>query len=447
MKICILGAGSLGSAIGGHLARAGNDVVLINRNADFCDAVNTGGLTLVIDGKEVPVSLKASQTADGLEPVDLVIVLVKSKDTASAMRSATHLVGPETVVMSLQNGLGQEEILAEIAGREHVLAGKTYVGGLMLSPGKVVAGAAGKETLVGEVDGPVTPRVQRIVDAFNEAGLPAVARDDMMAVIWDKLFVNVATGALAAVTGLDYGNLYDIDEIRETGIAAVREAMQIAEALGIPITTTDPAQAWQKASAGLPFGFKTSMLQSLEKGSVTEVDFINGSVVRAGEAAGIATPVNRTLVAMVKGVERALDPKRATASEAPHPVGATRSYVEHVAVNVSDIGWHLRFFREVLGMTLTMTEGDEGNPAQAWTLGGMQLVSRPEHEAAAGTLNHIGVAVCDTAAAIAAARQMRVKSDPRGEQWLALPDGIVVELLEASPSRVEGALKLDPRAK
>jgi 2-dehydropantoate 2-reductase len=447
VKICILGAGSLGSAIGGHLARAGNEVVLVNRNAGFCDAVNSRGLTLVIDGKEEQIPLRACQAAGGLEAMDLVIVLVKSKDTASVMQSAIHLVGPETVVMSLQNGLGQEKILAEIVGREHLLAGKTYVGGLMIAPGKVVAGAAGKETLVGELEGPVTPRVRRIVDTFNAAGLPAVARDDMMAAIWDKLFVNVATGAVAAVTGLDYGNLYDIDEIRETGIAAVVEAMQVADALGIPITTREPAQAWEKASAGLPFGFKTSMLQSLEKGSVTEVDFINGSVVRAGDAAGIATPVNRTLVAMVKGVERALDPKPVPASEAAPRIGATRAYVEHVAVNVNDIGWHLRFFREVLGMTLTMTDGDEGNPAQAWTLGGMQLVSRPGHQAAPGTLNHIGVAVCDAAAAIEAARKMGVKSDPRGEHWLALPDSIVVELLEASPKRVEGALKLDPRAK
>lgn len=445
MRICVLGAGSLGSAIGGYLAQAGNDVVLINRNAGFCDVINTEGLLLVRDGVEVRVPVAAAPTPRGIEPVDLVIVLVKSKDTEAAIRSARNLLGPRTAVLTLQNGLGQEDILSSVAGPDRVIIGKTYVGGQMAGKGRVIAGAAGKETVIGEVSGPATERIHAIVRCFEAAGLQAIASDDIMATVWDKLLVNVATGAASAITGLDYGNLYDVPEVEATALAAVREAIEVARALGITLSSDDPRRAWEKASAGLPFGFKASMLQSLEKGSVTEVDFINGSVVRAGARAGVPTSVNETLVAMVKGIERGLDPKRPQDAQDPVQGGASRAYLEHAALNVSDVSWHLRFFLEVLGMTVTMVHGDEASPDQAWTLGGVQLVSRPGHAAPAGTLNHLGMAVIDPGAAIRAARAFGVDSDPRGEHWLVLPDGIVLELLPADARRVESALRLDPR--
>lgn len=445
MRICVLGAGSLGSAMGGYLAQAGNDVVLINRNAEFCDAVNAEGLRLVRDGHEVRVPVLASRSAEGIAPVDLVIVLVKSKDTETAIRSAFDVLAPETVVLSLQNGLGQEEILASIVGPERVILGKTYVGGQMAGRGRVVAGARDKETIIGEVKGPATGRIRAIAQCFETAGLRTIASDDIMAAVWDKLLVNVATGAVSAITGLDYGNLYDVPEVEATALAAVREAIAVAGALGITLSSDDPRRAWKKASEGLPFEFKASMLQSLEKGSITEIDFVNGSVVRAGKRVGVPTPVNETLVALLKGIERGLDPKKIPQPQDTGPVSASSAYLEHCALNVSDISWHLRFFRQVLGMTVTMVRGDQLCPDQAWTLGGIQLVSRPGSTASPGVLNHLGMAVVDPDAAIEAARAFGVESDPRGDHWLALPDGIVLELLPADARRVERALRLDPR--
>jgi 2-dehydropantoate 2-reductase len=235
-----------------------------------------------------------------------VIVLVKSFHTASAMQAATQLVGPDTVVLSLQNGLGHEDILADIVGRSHVLAGKTYVGGVMLAPGRIIAGTAGKETLIGELDGCVSPRAQRIAKAFNQAGLATTVSDNIMGTMWDKLLINVATGALSSITRLTYGALYKIAEVEATAVAAVKEAMCVARASGVRLSYTDSKAPWLKAAAGLPDDFKTSMLQSLEKGSVTEIDFINGAVVRLGQRLGVPTPVNATLVACIKGIESAL---------------------------------------------------------------------------------------------------------------------------------------------
>ena len=128
--------------------------------------------------------------------------------------------------------------------------------------------------------------------------------------MWDKLLINVATGALAGITRLTYGALYAVPEVESCALAAVAEAMAVAKASGVKLSWTEPRGPWLKASDGLPPEFKTSLLQSLEKGTRTEIDFINGSVVRGGERCGVPTPVNRTLVACVKGIERGLEPLR-----------------------------------------------------------------------------------------------------------------------------------------
>lgn len=306
LKICILGAGALGCAIGGVLTEAGNEVWLINRNADQVEAMNRRGLILRDGGVDRTVVVRAATTAAPVGVVELVIVLVKSFHTRAAMSAATSLIGTGTAVLSLQNGLGHEDILAEIVGRDRVLAGKTYAGGSQLAPGHVLIGTRGKDTHIGELDGTVSERVQRIAQVFNAAGLETFVSDNILGTMWDKLLINVATGALSGITRLSYGELYQQPELEACGVAAVAEAIAVAEASGIRLSISDPREAWLKAGAGLPYEFKTSMLQSLEKGSVTEIDFVNGSVVRWGQRCGVPTPVNQTLVACLKGVERGL---------------------------------------------------------------------------------------------------------------------------------------------
>jgi 2-dehydropantoate 2-reductase len=306
LKICVLGAGALGCAIGGVLAEGGCEVTLVTRNAAHVEAMNRDGLRLVDDGVERSVMVRAATACADLEAMDLVIVLVKSLDTRRAIEAAGPIVGPDTVVMSLQNGLGHEDELIAVVGRERVMAGKTYVGGVLLAPGRVRIGVKDKETLIGELDGTLSFRAQAVAKAFQAAGLRCIVSDNILGTMWDKLLVNVATGALAGITGLTYGDLYAVPEIEQTALAAVAEAIAVAQAQGVNLSMTDPRQPWLKASAGLPPQFKTSMLQSLEKGSITEIDFINGAVVRQGEKLGVSTPVNRTLVACIKGIERRL---------------------------------------------------------------------------------------------------------------------------------------------
>lgn len=452
MKIAVLGAGALGSVIGGTLAANGHDVVLITRNRAHVAAIGTNGLVLRSSHGEQVVPVQAANDARGLGAMDLVIVLVKSPETRGALAAARTLVGPETTVLSLQNGLGHEDLLAEVVGREQLVGGRTYVGGVLLAPGVVQAGVTGKETVIGEFDGRASQRVRRISEAFDRAGLVTTLTDNILGAIWDKLLVNVATGALSAITKLPYGPLYEVPELERTGLAAVEEALAVARAQGIRLATEDARAAWTKAAAGLPPDFRTSMLQSILKGARTEIDFINGAVVRHGARLGVPTPVNATLLACVKGIEAATVPSTTAAPDAA-AAGATQpataSFVEHVAVRVADIAWHIRFFRDVLGQELREIDGPAGSPRQYWTRGGMQLVACPGFTAApsndAGRLAHLGVMVDDLEAALAAAHGWGAVELPQGRNWLQLPDGLALELIQAAPGSVADHQRVQPR--
>jgi 2-dehydropantoate 2-reductase len=310
MKIVVLGAGSLGSALGGVLAERGHEVWLITRNEAHVQAIQSHGLTLREAGVDRTVKIHASTQPQDAGVADGLIVLVKSAQTTQAAIAAKTAAGEHTWVMSLQNGLGHEELLADIFGKARVLAGKTYCGGQIIAPGHVICGVKGKDTHIGELNwnggGAVSARLQSIAQAFNAAGLDTHMSDNIEGTIWDKLFINVATGALSGITRLPYGHLYAAPELPAIAEMAVAEAMAVARARGVTFSLKEPLDAWRKAGAGLPFEFKASILQTLERGQATEIDFINGAVVRFGEMLGVPTPVNSTLHACIKGIERGL---------------------------------------------------------------------------------------------------------------------------------------------
>ncbi len=308
MKICMLGTGSLGSTIGGTLAQGGSEVYFVDQWKEHIDKINENGLKMTDEKEDWYVKVDARTSAEGMGPVDLVIVLVKSFATKEAVSQLkeTNVIGENTLVMSLQNGLGNEETIAEVVGKANVISGKTYVGGRLLSPGYVSAGVKGKYTYIGELTGEITDRIQAVCDEFNKAGLLCEVSDNIKGLIWDKLLINVAAGALCGITRLPYGPLYEEEYIKETAVAAIQEGIDVAKVAGVKLKSEDPEYPWYAASEGLPETFKTSILQSLELKRPTEIDFINGSVVEWGKKFGIPTPVNRTLVTCVKGIEKFL---------------------------------------------------------------------------------------------------------------------------------------------
>lgn len=314
MKICMAGAGALGSAIGGALAQGGHDVTCVDPFKAHMDAIAANGLRVASSPEAEPgsVPVRARTSYAGLPPQDLIIVLVKSFATREAARQAklAGIIGPETVVLTIQNGIGNEEALIEELGEAYVISGKTFVSGLLLEPGKVMAAVAGRPTVIGEMNGSVTPRIERIAAALSRGGLETRVSPNIVGMAWDKLLVNVATGALSGVTGLPYGGLYakyghDVDPgLKATALAAINEAMAVAGAKGIALSGKNAEAVWDSAAEGQPESFKASILQSLERGIATEVDFINGAVSREGKKSGVPTPVNDTLTACIHGIEQ-----------------------------------------------------------------------------------------------------------------------------------------------
>ena len=306
MKIVMLGAGALGSTIGGTLAIGGNDVHFVDMWQEHVDLINKDGLHMTNEKEDWYVRVDARTTADTIGEADLVIVLVKSFATKQAVEQLkqTNVIGKNTLVMSLQNGLGNEETIASVIGSENVISGKTYVGGRLIQAGYISAGVQGKWTYIGELNGEITDRIQTVCNVFNDAGLLCEVSDNIKGLSWDKLLINVAAGALCGITRLPYGPLYEEDYIKDVAVAAIQEGIQVAKAAGVVLKSEDPQYPWVAASEGLPGTFKTSILQSLELKRPTEIDFINGSIVEWGKKYGIATPVNQTLVACVKGIEK-----------------------------------------------------------------------------------------------------------------------------------------------
>lgn len=306
MKIVMLGAGALGSTIGGTLAMGGNDVHFVDMWQEHVDLINKDGLHMTNEKEDWYVRVDARTTADTIGEADLVIVLVKSFATKQAVEQLkqTNVIGKNTLVMSLQNGLGNEETIASVIGSENVISGKTYVGGRLIQAGYISAGVQGKWTYIGELNGEITDRIQTVCNVFNDAGLLCEVSDNIKGLIWDKLLINVAAGALCGITRLPYGPLYEEDYIKDVAVAAIQEGIQVAKAAGVVLKSEDPQYPWVAASEGLPGTFKTSILQSLELKRPTEIDFINGSIVEWGKKYGIAAPVNQTLVACVKGIEK-----------------------------------------------------------------------------------------------------------------------------------------------
>lgn len=291
--------------MGGTLATQGADVWLVTRNAAHRAAIAARGLTLVSpEGESIArPGIAASCAEIAGRPADLIVILCKSNDTEATAQDALALAGPDTVVVSLQNGLGHEAILRDIFGPDRVIGGKTYAGGVMLAPGRVQASVAGKRTIIGELTPGTSPRIDHLAARLNAHGVPCEVSANMTGTIWDKLLVNVSTGAISTLTRMTYGELSAAPDLVACGVAAVAEAMAVARAEGVALSILAPRDAWDMALSGLPDSFRTSMLQTIEKGRRTEIAFINGAIVRAGRKHGIPTPINTMLAACVLGIE------------------------------------------------------------------------------------------------------------------------------------------------
>jgi 2-dehydropantoate 2-reductase len=295
-----MGAGAVGGYFGALLYRGGLDVTLIARGRHL-EAIQASGLRIKSAQGDLTVPAKAVGDPGAVGPVDLILFCVKSYDTESAAHQCLPMVQEGTAVLSLQNGLDNEERIAMVVGGEKVLGGVAYIGAGVSEPGVIVHTAEGR-IVFGEMRGGISERVQRLEQTFRDVGFPAELSSNIQAILWGKLCWNAAFNALNTLVGGDVRVLVERPETRRLARQVMEEVRAVAIANGV-LLSADLAErllAWTDAAAG---AMKTSTRQDLEAGKRLEVEALNGVVVRKGEAAGVPTPLNFTLYALLKAID------------------------------------------------------------------------------------------------------------------------------------------------
>ena len=299
MKIVIIGAGAMGSIYGGFLAEAGNEVYFLDVFKEHVDTINKDGLWIEgTSGDRYIKNIKATSNPDEVGVVDLAIVFVKSTITDLAIQQNKAVIGEDTTVLTLQNGLGNIEKLKTVVNEHQIIAGTTAHGSNMLAPGKIKHAGHGA-TVIGELNGEETDRIKEVSRLLADARLePVVISTNVMGLIWDKLLVNVGVNPLTAITGLRNGQLLDYPETEWIGSEAVKEGTEVAEALGIQLGIPDAVGHFKEVCIGTGPNI-SSMLADVNNKRKTEISNINGAIVREAEKLGIDTPVNKVLTNLV----------------------------------------------------------------------------------------------------------------------------------------------------
>jgi 2-dehydropantoate 2-reductase len=302
VKVCVVGCGAVGSLFAANLAQLDDvEVWAYDLARDHVDAINTSGLRLSGAG-EVVGRLRATADAAELPPCDFGIVATKAMHTAGAVAATAHAFADGSVA-SVQNGVGNEEAIAEHVTR--VIRGTTFPAGRVLGPGHVQWDVKGETTL-----GPFEPspaagdEIERLADACTRAGLPTEAVADARGPQWRKVIFNAATNPVGALTGLTHGRVCEDAQLRALVSGLVDEGKAVAAAQEI-VLDADPEELIDHAARpDVAYDHKASMLQDVEARRATEIDYLNGGIVRFGREQGVPTPLNDAILALVKGVER-----------------------------------------------------------------------------------------------------------------------------------------------
>jgi 2-dehydropantoate 2-reductase len=302
VRVAVVGCGAVGALFAANLAQLDDvEVWAYDVWREHVDAINRDGLRLFGAG-EVVGPVRATADPGELPPCDFGIVATKSMHTGAAVAAAAHAFA-EGSVCSVQNGVGNEEAIAEHV--ERVIRGTTFPAGKIVEPGHVQWDVKGDTTI-----GPFEPRpaemgeIERLADACTRAGMPTEAVADARGPQWRKLIFNAATNPIGALTGLSHGRVCEDPALRALVTALVDEGKAVAAAQGIELDEDPEELIDYAARPEVAYDHKASMLQDVEARRETEIDFLNGGVVRFGREHGVPTPLNEAVTALIKGLER-----------------------------------------------------------------------------------------------------------------------------------------------
>jgi 2-dehydropantoate 2-reductase len=301
LRLVVLGAGAIGSLIGGLLSEVGLDVTLVGR-LPHMKAIRSHGLHISGATGSKTIRIKAEVDTSAIkEEADIILCTVKAYDTKQAAIDTKNLMSKESLFLCIQNGLDVEKEAAEVLGEGNVGRGVTSNGALFIKPGYIKHTGVG-ETVIGCPDARWRTATNRLVEFLNAAGLPATLTKDISKVVWSKVLVNVGINAIGAITHLKNGELLLNPHLKHLMESAIREGLFVAEKVGLNLKDENIVEKTFEIAEATAAN-KNSMLQDVEKGKKTEIDFINGAIARIGKRMGIPIPINDTLTSLVKGME------------------------------------------------------------------------------------------------------------------------------------------------
>ncbi len=302
MRTAIVGAGAMGSLFGALLSEAGNDVWLYDVWQEHVDAINASGLQIEREGVRRSVRIKATTSPENIGQNELVILFVKSTQTQKASAVARQLAGKTGLVLTLQNGMGNADVIAESIDPTKILAGTTSHGATLLEAGGIRHAGVGPTTLgAWSTSSAGLQNAQRVAEFFTTAGIETLAVDDVHSVVWNKLLINIGINAITALTGIKNGQLLDLESTRDISRTAVEEAMAVARAANVRINEDAVKHVLEVALATA--ANRSSMGQDVDHRRQTEISTINGYIVQEAGRHGLDAPVNRTLTALVETLQ------------------------------------------------------------------------------------------------------------------------------------------------
>lgn len=309
MNYLVMGAGALGSVFGGLLAEKGHGVSFVGLD-DHVKAMQRQGL--VIRGlwgeHEIP-EVSAFYGTEGLSGTfDVILLSVKSYNTAAVIRQALPFMRDDTLVFSIQNGLGNWEAIAEAVGWNRTVGARVIFGAEIEEPGVARVTVYADKVLLGSPSGDIPKdRMQKVCNDFNAAGIPTDMSDRIESSLWGKVLYNCSLNALGAILNVPYGHLGEVPEVRDTMHRIIDEIFSVAVAKGVSMPYSGPGEYYRfLLDKQLPptATHRSSMLQDMEKGRLTEIDALNGAIARYGRELSVPTPVNDTVTAIIKGIEK-----------------------------------------------------------------------------------------------------------------------------------------------
>lgn len=298
MKIVVMGSGSLGGYFGGLLAKSGEDVTFIARG-NHLKAIQTNGLTVKSVEGTFTVKAKATDKPETTETPDLILFTVKTYDTVTASKALAPIVGPETSIITIQNGVTSKEEIEDILGQGKVLPGSAYIETTVEAPGVIHQLGGPRKILFGEADGSRSTRVIRIEELLKKAGINHEVSEDVVRELWQKFLFICALAGVTCATRLTLGEILSYDSSRWAFEETIRETHRVGVAHGVRFTQDAVEKALNVAKAMSP-NMKSSMQRDMESGRRLEIDTLNRTVVNLGKKYGIPVPLNESIYAFVK---------------------------------------------------------------------------------------------------------------------------------------------------